>query len=298
LTKAPLIDYIVPLDIYFCTGVKMYFKNITIFILFIISTSHAMKRQHYIRNLSLHQIINFNNMSEAEKLALVHQYIKKGGNVNKKSAKYKITALQKLSMSPNEALILALRKAGANPYLSCPEGECAITCAIKYGRTDNISTLLADIPDKDIYHNRKVVFKNINWKDKEGNGFLHHAFKNAPWNSHEVIENIVKVLLSFGANPNIENYSGYTPLHYAALTPNSENSILALLDAHANPNAQLNSMNYTPLHFAATQGDCTANILALLNGGADKELRSKKNKLLPIDTARLYGMEANIKLLQ
>ncbi|HTM06339.1 MAG TPA: hypothetical protein VL201_03795, partial [Patescibacteria group bacterium] len=87
----------------------MYFKNITIFILFIISTSHAMKRQHYIRNLSLHQIINFNNMSEAEKLALVHQYIKKGGNVNKKSAKYKITALQKLSMSPNEALILALR---------------------------------------------------------------------------------------------------------------------------------------------------------------------------------------------
>lgn len=67
-------------------------------------------------------------------------------------------------------------------------------------------------------------------------------------------------LLKQGANPNITNSLGETPLHQAA-DNSQEKFARLLLEYKADPNAQQNDGD-TPLHHAAFRGD--AKMLSLL----------------------------------
>ena len=82
-------------------------------------------------------------------------------------------------------------------------------------------------------------------------------------------------MLEKGANPNVQNKEGNTPLHIAtqkALTETIQN----LLEKGANPNVQNNEGN-TPLHIA-TQKALTETIKNLLEKGANKTIENNDGK--------------------
>ena len=88
------------------------------------------------------------------------------------------------------------------------------------------------------------------------------------------------LLMDRGASPGAVDQSGYTALHYAALDPKRAESVKALLDRGANPNARttrdtranttsgVSVKGATPLFLAASRGNVEA-VRALVAGGAD-----------------------------
>ena len=58
----------------------------------------------------------------------------------------------------------------------------------------------------------------------------------------------VEILLKHGANPNVRNPDGYTPLHLAAIQLADRKIFELLLDHHANPNVR-NNQGKTPLDY-------------------------------------------------
>uniref|UniRef100_A0A1A9VJN9 ANK_REP_REGION domain-containing protein n=1 Tax=Glossina austeni TaxID=7395 RepID=A0A1A9VJN9_GLOAU len=95
-----------------------------------------------------------------------------------------------------------------------------------------------------------------------------HVVSNMDGN---LAEKYVNLLLDAGANPNIKDNRGKTPLHYA-----SYNNIGSLIEAGADLNVQ-DSKERTPLHYAASIGD-EKSINVLLEHGADSSKRDKQEK--------------------
>jgi len=93
---------------------------------------------------------------------------------------------------------------------------------------------------------------------------------------------IVRLLISSGADIHAKNRRGIEPLHAAAVgNPNAPDwnpdaqvaTIVALLNAGAEPNAR-NNDGATPLH-RAVRTRCAPAVEALINGGADVHIRNK-----------------------
>jgi len=94
---------------------------------------------------------------------------------------------------------------------------------------------------------------------------------------------IVKFLLEHGADPNIQdNYHGNTPLHDAAVNGHLE-VVKLLLEHGADPNIQ-NNYGDTPLHRAAFEGHCVV-VKFLLDHGADPTIRNNKGRT-PLELGR------------
>ena len=85
--------------------------------------------------------------------------------------------------------------------------------------------------------------------------------------------------LEEGADPNVQDESGNTSLHFAAASGNSE-AVTALTEAGTNPNAR-NVICMTPLHSAAALWRTEAG-LALLEAGANPAARDGDGNL-PFD---------------
>lgn len=88
--------------------------------------------------------------------------------------------------------------------------------------------------------------------------------------------NAMKYLLKKGANPNIQDNDGMTPLHYAVLDSKTE-MVQILMQKNANPNIQ-NNEGATPFHYACklyTAENSEILRIFLLNG-ADPNIRIKK----------------------
>jgi ankyrin repeat protein len=84
-----------------------------------------------------------------------------------------------------------------------------------------------------------------------------------------------RFLLEHGANPNLRNKAGSTPLHDAALKGTRE--VIELLLGHAAEiNARDREDGATPLHFAASFGRLDA-VKALVEHGADTGLKTGKD---------------------
>ena len=107
-------------------------------------------------------------------------------------------------------------------------------------------------------------------RDSNGRSLLHLA------DSREIVE----LLLRYQADLNARLPDGSTPLHHAAMTRGS--SLEALLANGANPNL-LDDRGQTPLHRAA-KFSSVASVEALLAKGADANLRDKNNQS-PLDLA-------------
>ena len=80
---------------------------------------------------------------------------------------------------------------------------------------------------------------------------------------------VVRVLLDAGADPNVKDENGRTPLHFAAKNNTNPAVISTLLNAGANLEARTKSLGETPLHMAATNNRNSALLTTLLDAGAD-----------------------------
>ena len=90
----------------------------------------------------------------------------------------------------------------------------------------------------------------INIKDSNGDGFLHCIYWDRPYAADKMVE----LALSVGIDVNARGCGGRTPLHHAALGPDSvENAFKRLLDAGADVNAR-DRHGSTPLHLVAGEG--------------------------------------------
>ena len=121
-----------------------------------------------------------------------------------------------------------------------------------------------DIPEEKIdeYINRL----DLEDKDDDGMTLLHRAVRNNQLSS-------AQTLIHQGANVRSKANDGRTALHYAALNPNTDTSMMQLLlenEAGESINTKDN-MGQAPMHFLARSGFCEG--IALLTGyGADINL--------------------------
>ena len=97
---------------------------------------------------------------------------------------------------------------------------------------------------------------------------------------------VVRKLLSAGADVNAKDKEGLTPLHYAASADEDENHsecvLKLLLESGASVGAKDNC-DRTPLHYAAV-GDCLDHVHLLVAAGADKKARDNEG-FTPYDYA-------------
>lgn len=101
-------------------------------------------------------------------------------------------------------------------------------------------------------------------------------------------------LLKQGADPNIKNNLGETPLHQAA--ENSQAKLVKLLLKYkADPNTQQNDGN-TPLHQSSYKGD-ESIVSMLLKNKADPNIENSVFGKTPLHYAVEYGHEEVVKLL-
>ena len=132
---------------------------------------------------------------------------------------------------------------------------------------------------------------NLSWADAKALG------KGAIPLLHAIIrghDDVVKVLLDMGADPNRGTENGLTPLNFVKLHGNSTGVVKLLLEAGADPNKG-NDNGIKPLHLAA--GTChTEMVRLLLDAGADPNAATVTGET-PLLWATEHGHEDSVQLL-
>jgi uncharacterized protein len=105
-------------------------------------------------------------------------------------------------------------------------------------------------------------------------------------------------LLELGANPNYEDHVGFPSLIATLSTDRADKlEILKLLLSHGADMKQRGHNDWTPLHWAASHGDAPS-VNFLLEHGADPNARTRiDNFATPLEEAQRCGHTAVIHLL-
>lgn len=108
----------------------------------------------------------------------------------------------------------------------------------------------------------------------------------------------LRLLLTFGADPNIRDRGGLTPLMKAARLPQGIDSVLLLLSFGADVNAMTDSRHdyRTVLHYGVLSGNHDI-VYLLIKQGASVNYDSEYQKPTPLDLAILKGDPDLVKML-
>lgn len=111
---------------------------------------------------------------------------------------------------------------------------------------------------------------------KDGNAALHGATIKGN-------EAAINMLIRAGADVNIRNYGGFTPLHAAVMLRTAGNGVIKqLLKAGANPNVQDYQLKKTPIMRAADLGnEASSAAMVLAKAGAYIDVQARKLKGMP-----------------
>lgn len=151
---------------------------------------------------------------------------------------------------------------GAEVNTKYPGGETLLKSAAKTGRTEAVQFLLE-------------AGANINENDN-GRTALHAMLDigSSNYNKYRLSKDTLELLLSKGADVNLKDKDGRTPLHFAAESADGD-IVELLLDKGADINAKDDESGFTALHHAAQFGNENAAEL-LITRGAD--INAKDNQ--------------------
>ena len=205
-----------------------------------------------------------------------------GGDVNAIN-KNKETALLKACENENEGAISVLLNAGADPNIANTDGDTPLHCGVRRYLWLRPSCLSGDVLHTIIDHGGDVNATN---KNKET------ALVKACENGNE---GAISVLLNAGADPNIANDDGDTPLHYGVqrywwlrFSYLSSDVLHTIIDHGGDVNAT-NKNKETAL-VKACENENEGAISVLLNAGADPNIANDDG-----DTFLHYGVQRNCR---
>ncbi|CAB0031530.1 unnamed protein product [Trichogramma brassicae] len=166
-------------------------------------------------------------------------------------------------------IVELLLRSGANPNLTNAEGLTPLHIICK--RNERVDHGMAEILFKISREKHQLV--QVNAQDKTGQTPLHYAV------SHDCKKQIVQLLLENGANPNLSNAEGSTPLHIICKRDEHNDGVLAnmlfeISDKRHQP-LQVDTVDnsgQTALHYALAKGCKVQIVRVLLNNSADPNL--------------------------
>lgn len=241
-------------------------------------------------NTQLHQAILFRqrtNVDPQEVLVLtarkIEKFLKLGVDPNVQNQKGD-TILHLIADLPywnweHDQLVKILLSYGAKANIPNKQGVTAFHRIIEAKPSDSIVEILI-----------KEGLADVNATDHKGDAALHKAAHSDLSSLGSFNKKVAKVLLQNGANVDMPNRTGNTPLHIAITSRREVKEAILFFckEGQANVNAQ-NEDGDTPLHLLARFNqhdiwDHKNTVTLLLIHGADKTLVNKKGEL-PIHRA-------------
>ncbi|MBA8667813.1 tetratricopeptide repeat protein [Holosporaceae bacterium 'Namur'] len=134
----------------------------------------------------------------------------------------KQTPLHIAAIAGNIEVVEYLISKAADVMLASSSGQNVLHYAAHYGKYEIIVKILDSVSD---YLRKELITS----KDKDGKRALHYA----AFHPNKII---VETLIQRGAEPNIKNSYGYTPLHFAANRNSNPEVTKALIEAGAKTN--------------------------------------------------------------
>ena len=191
-------------------------------------------------------------------------------------------------------IVKLLLEKGADANAKNKNGETLLHRAVGEGHLVVVKLLLekgADIHAKDSSDSTPLHMRvGRRMRESIVFGAPLHAVKE--YKEEEYME-VVKLLLEKGANVNVQDIHGRTPLYWAAQNGYTE-IVKLLLEKGADVNARDNDGN-TPLHWAV--GACDLEIVKLLLEKGANENHQDNNSITPLHSAVKTGNIELIKLL-
>ncbi|GJJ70340.1 uncharacterized protein EMPS_02689 [Entomortierella parvispora] len=195
---------------------------------------HSADVANYEGRTPLMQAVLLENL---EMVRLLLEYLKEADAVNKQDVLGN-TAMHLCASTANMDLMNELLK--ANPDLGRPNNEGNTPLLIATKASDggaNHLTVVSLIA-------AKMTASDMDRRNNDGDTALHFI----------VVPGLIKELVDLGANPELENYAGWTPLLKWALHDNTE-VVKCLLQTGRVDALMTDSRGYTPLHMACLRGN-------------------------------------------
>ncbi|KAF5651853.1 hypothetical protein F25303_3818 [Fusarium sp. NRRL 25303] len=129
-----------------------------------------------------------------------------------------------------------------------------------------------------------TVFHRLNRLDVVSNRWSHAYLHLAAFYGWV---DVIKVLLHFGANPDVRDSKGLTAMHVAcaSVEEGSKEILEVLLNYGVDPRLKVDATGFAPIHHlieasrnAAEPWDCIGKLETLLKGGADINTRDKHDR--------------------